>query len=761
MAKRIEELTIKSFRGATTPLNIKFENSKPMVMIFGENGTGKSTIVDAIDFICNNKYGSIEEKSSVKKTKHCPSIGDTKNDIEISICFNKNNYTATHYGKAPETTPDGFPSANILRRSKIDSLINKPASERFKTLKEFLTLPNIEKCENNLKEAVKNQQNKFNVKTDFLSQAKDNLEALKDKIVENEKPVQEIKEIDPEKNQQTIDNLNGIERLYENFKSLKASLENAELDLQNKIDNEKKALYKYELLQNNQSNHQKDMLKLLESAKHFLEKNSDINTCPVCNNPIIQKELIKNLSKRLSEMSELNQLLSICNQATKDKESSQSIVETRKVDFNKNKDELDKSIKNFVNNKTCESLDYDQFVSEIKSSDKVQNAKNELEKYNSFMNKLKVYKQLTEKNQRLKKEIQKVQNEISLKEQEAKKDEAILKRLKYYLQIVGDKRKKYVDDILYKVSNEIDRLYSKIHPNENVGGFKLFLNHKYKGSLEFDGDIHNIKTIPQAYLSESHLDTLGVCVFLALAKYFNDDNTIIVLDDVLTSVDEVHRERFINMLHDEAENFCQVIVTTHYGLWRDYYRISGGPQSKVDIIDLQLWTQNVGIRHSKSRPMIEELESLKDDIKVDNRDTISSKSGIILEWLLDKMALQYKLKLPRQLLPKYELGVLFDSIHKKSKNIKIIQGENEAEIGDLIQSLKNMSWIRNQIGCHFNLDENLSISDATIKEFADKTIELCQIIICQKCGNLAKKPIKSENCYQCKCGNSKMYPLQI
>jgi len=50
MKMPLQQLTIGGFRGATQLVEIKFED-KPVVMIFGENGTGKTTIVDAIDFV--------------------------------------------------------------------------------------------------------------------------------------------------------------------------------------------------------------------------------------------------------------------------------------------------------------------------------------------------------------------------------------------------------------------------------------------------------------------------------------------------------------------------------------------------------------------------------------------------------------------------------------------------------------------------------------------------------------------------------------
>lgn len=117
-----------------------------------------------------------------------------------------------------------------------------------------------------------------------------------------------------------------------------------------------------------------------------------------------------------------------------------------------------------------------------------------------------------------------------------------------------------------------------------MGGIRLYLKPKVRGSLEYDAAFQDSTQIPpQAYYSDAHLDTLGICMFLALAKHFNDDNTIIVLDDVMTSADEAHRERFMNVLHDEADNFCHMIVTTHYRPWRDFYRIGGGPANKVQL----------------------------------------------------------------------------------------------------------------------------------------------------------------------------------
>ncbi len=70
--------------------------------------------------------------------------------------------------------------------------------------------------------------------------------------------------------------------------------------------------------------------------------------------------------------------------------------------------------------------------------------------------------------------------------------------------------------------------------------------------------------VPGAYYSEAHLDTLGLCVYLALAKQAGTQDRIVVLDDVLTSVDEAHLGRIIELIDEEADGLGHLIITTHF-----------------------------------------------------------------------------------------------------------------------------------------------------------------------------------------------------
>lgn len=71
---------------------------------------------------------------------------------------------------------------------------------------------------------------------------------------------------------------------------------------------------------------------------------------------------------------------------------------------------------------------------------------------------------------------------------------------------------------------------------------------------------------PRAYLSEGHLDSLGLCLYLGTVRMFNPPGTLLVLDDVMTSIDKEHRNRVAELLFEEFADY-QVIITTHDEHW--------------------------------------------------------------------------------------------------------------------------------------------------------------------------------------------------
>jgi wobble nucleotide-excising tRNase len=173
--------------------------------------------------------------------------------------------------------------------------------------------------------------------------------------------------------------------------------------------------------------------------------------------------------------------------------------------------------------------------------------------------------------------------------------ENLLPRLERALAVTMEERRRFTDDLLAQISAEVGRMYEVVHPGEGLNRFSMELDAKKRASLELAASFGGQVTPPQAYFSDSHLETLGLCVFLALAALDEPEETILVLDDVMASVDEPHVERLIEMLSAEAFGFRHVIMTTHYRPWRDKFRSGWLRGSQCQFLELGPWSPQDGM----------------------------------------------------------------------------------------------------------------------------------------------------------------------
>jgi len=128
------------------------------------------------------------------------------------------------------------------------------------------------------------------------------------------------------------------------------------------------------------------------------------------------------------------------------------------------------------------------------------------------------------------------------------------------------------------ISGAVAQLYRRIHPGESLGDIRFGLKQQTKGSLTLSGTFGDLTDAPPgAYYSDAHLDTLGLCVYLALARQAGD--ALVVLDDVLSTLDAPHLERVMALIEEEAPHFGQVIVTTHDRAW--FERAGEGMQAEL------------------------------------------------------------------------------------------------------------------------------------------------------------------------------------
>nr|GFB54392.1 hypothetical protein [Tanacetum cinerariifolium] len=219
------------------------------------------------------------------------------------------------------------------------------------------------------------------------------------------------------------------------------------------------------------------------------------------------------------------------------------------------------------------------------------------------------------------------------------------------------------------------------------------------------------EVIPQAYFSESHLDTFGFCLWLALAKRLNPKQLVLVLDDVFTSVDTQHFQRISELLADEAQYFQQLIIATHNRRWHDLYRQNS---AGAHLIKLESWTLNKGLKPYEDQTLMAALAEALEAEPFD-RQAVASQAGIVLETVLDRLALAYGCLLPHKHGNSYTLGELLFSTGKLLQKATItridrdVHGHpvlpnnwSEIQLNDLFQTINGLTFIRNEVGAHFS-----------------------------------------------------------
>src|SRR5256885_7006043 len=84
-AAGLTKLTIEYLRGSVIPFSLPFEKGKKLSVIYGENGTGKTTICDAFEFIGNGKISSLENRGLGKTSRYWHSVMKKPSDVSVTL----------------------------------------------------------------------------------------------------------------------------------------------------------------------------------------------------------------------------------------------------------------------------------------------------------------------------------------------------------------------------------------------------------------------------------------------------------------------------------------------------------------------------------------------------------------------------------------------------------------------------------------------------------------------------------------------------
>jgi hypothetical protein len=127
--------------------------------------------------------------------------------------------------------------------------------------------------------------------------------------------------------------------------------------------------------------------------------------------------------------------------------------------------------------------------------------------------------------------------------------------------------RKRSEEVIGEISADIGNMWKALHPGEPIENVGLYLPDEDKAidiALRFHGKDQDS---PRLTLSEGYRNSLGLCIFLALAKREAGNDRPLILDDVVVSLDRNHRGMIVDLLKEQFAD-RQVIIFTHD---RDWY----------------------------------------------------------------------------------------------------------------------------------------------------------------------------------------------
>lgn len=737
------KLSLKAFRGATIPFELNLNQQDNLTIIYGENGSGKTTISDAFDLIFKQDAGSLREKSIDGKNKISSLVSNNAKASELEVTWEEGGkkIQANIKGTKPIISGNTDSILKTLRRAEVSKLIDDPPANRFKRIQNFISLPQVEAEEDNLSTFIKQQETLLESQLQSSIRVEEEITAYyEDHTAEThprpsqEKWIKQILAYKGEVIERHKDLLNHLDdALTPLGEELKKTIQCAE-DLEQTSNQEEEA--KQNILSETQNSSQDYAVAhdILQKAQSFFAANSPEN-CPVCDSTINPAEVAGNIDDKLSQLKTLTLLSTQLKDAITEKsQASKSLLNAQQVIVDRIK-RIGESYQ-----KSCASGELKlHLLPELfsKSFEANQITPEWIEANEDSVEKAKLIEHQAHDLYSQHISLTDQQNRLTLilaRKKDATDEnlylEQTIAKSKLILKALQKSRVEFANQTLASISGDFAELYKTIHPNEDLEDIRLYLNPSKKGSAVIDGNLFGKEDVsPVACLSESHLDTLGLCLFLALEKMQTPENTILYLDDAIASVDEAHLERLYQLIVDQSIHFKHVILTTHYRPLRYKYKWGILNQGKVDFIELGTWHLNTGITFAKT-PASETVLLRKFIEEADDPSTIASKSGIILEHLFDFLTGIYNCKLPRNpgaeqrwTLDNYKGGLSKVLIHLRVEHLdsdeSLIQ---ELELKPLIDEIFKLLQFRNCIGCHYKeltgyfdeLSEALKLGNATL-----------------------------------------------
>ncbi len=737
---KVKKITIENFRGLRLPVSIDFVKGGRITstLIYGRNGTGKSSIVDAWEWLHEFNIETLRREGILLTDFPHKATGGNNSYISVEFQHPTINSATAKFNPKKLTTPttsgeyDDFRALstypNYLRYTDLNEFIcNKRKAERYEYIAKYFGLEKFSLLQDALQATLNKQTTNLQILQSTFDTSRDTINSITGQTAVDEATVvrfintieanHKIASITSFKDAETVKK--GLQKIVQKNPVTKELTEwkgfQAKQNQFYPLSTAKANCLVLEKLftdlkQNEESIKQLILSALYEQSIEVISKLEDKSKCPVCDGTfegdLLQhvKEKHNSLSALTKKKSEFDSKKSLIEKqfegiskkiAVIESESSSAILAAFQTFFddlktiNSTLPTLIATVKKQLRELTVISISSDKAITKI---DEIISGEETSKKL--VRDKIATLSK-DEATKTLAQDYTNISNLI-----DHYKSYAINKEKVAYLKGISDNLQTFFNSLTTYIQTEIQNTFTAIssdvvdyfnileNSNPDIKNPALKLITGKDKAVELEIEFASEKVTPAfKFLSESQVNSFGLAIFLAAVKRFNNDFKFFILDDVVNSFDSFKRPRVAQLIASKFSDF-QVLMITHDQIFYDTVARKFPEWQRYKFTS---WDYATGPKFKPSKNYLEDIQAHLDD---DNAITAGQTLGRYLEWTFGILNENMKTPIAYKVENVYTLSEFYDPLVKQFKD-KLKLANNRHNLSALFYEFETGTNFRN------------------------------------------------------------------
>jgi recombinational DNA repair ATPase RecF len=574
VTEKVQRLVMHAFRGVPGEMTVDFGKGESIV-IYGDNGTGKSTIADALEWYFTGGIELLSHEGRQHAVCYVGGESDGVTSVEVvtngplggKVVFpNEANAERLHAVRR-ETF--------LLRGRTLADFINKTKTEKWKALVEILGLDAIENLREDLQRA-RNELRKLakageeEVRTYRRALASGSEEVSIDTVLANLQQICRMLGVDPPRSLDQVVDPSWLTAAVGASAAVSEGSDResllAEIKTLSPPAFDQRAVEAWNDLVSSDRARLLPRASLVREAKRLFETGLiDKGRCPLCGQKVDDTHLAQRIESALVDVMEASRDLERVRDPVAQQADDLEAAHDKRLSIHNRARALELElppVPDIPHVALRGSVDALALV----KIDAITSALSDLRKWDraaaALARKASPMEPTTRDTQlvMLAALCQQV-NAWRLAEKRATRARRALDLAERVFDAYQNQQKEDLTALLQRISRRVAEIYSALHPGEDLDAVSVepWTAKGVELAIEFHG---SRQRPPHGVLSESHLNSLAIALFLAMAESFNEQIGFLLLDDVINSFDVEHRGRLAELLADGFSEW-QLIILTH------------------------------------------------------------------------------------------------------------------------------------------------------------------------------------------------------